>query len=163
MTFQLSPPLLYEVGFEAAVEWLGEEFEEKYALQVQFQDDGKKKSLDEEASVALYQIVRELLVNVAKHAKAKKVRVSVEKVSGKIKINVADDGSGFDSLNGMRRKNKKSGFGLFNIRQRIEYLGGEFLNRIGNRMRNHGHPVTSSEEKRTEMGKYYDNKSSACR
>jgi PAS domain S-box-containing protein len=127
LTFQLSPPLLYEVGFEAAVEWLGEEFEEKYGLQVEFRDDGKKKPLAEEASVALYQIVRELLLNVAKHAKAKSVRISVGKVSGKIKINIADDGSGFDSLNSMRRKNKKSGFGLFNIRQRIEYLGGEFL------------------------------------
>lgn len=127
LTFQLSPPLLYEVGFEAAVEWLGEEFEEKYGLHVEFQDDGKKKPLAEEASVALYQMVRELLLNVAKHAKAKSVRISVGKVSGKIKISIADDGSGFDSLKGMRRKNKKSGFGLFNIRQRIEYLGGEFL------------------------------------
>ncbi len=125
LTFQLSPPLLYEVGFEAAVEWLGEEFEEKYGLQMEFRDDGKKKPLAEEASVALFQMVRELLLNVAKHAKAKKVWISIGKASGKIKINVADDGSGFDCLNGMRRKNKKSGFGLFNIRHRIEYLGGD--------------------------------------
>jgi PAS domain S-box-containing protein len=127
LTFQLSPPLLYEVGFEAAVEWLGEEFEEKYGLHVEFQDDGRKKPLAEESSVALYQMVRELLLNITKHAKAKRVRISVSKVSGKIKISLTDDGSGFDSLNGMLRKNKKSGFGLFNIRQRIEYLGGEFL------------------------------------
>jgi PAS domain S-box-containing protein len=127
LIFQLSPPLLYEVGFEAALEWLGEEFEEKYGFQVEFQDDGRKESLDEEASVALYQMVRELLLNAARHAKAKRVRVSVEKVPNKMKISVSDDGSGFDCLNGMRRKNKRSGFGLFNIRQRIEYLGGEFL------------------------------------
>jgi PAS domain S-box-containing protein len=125
LTFQLSPPLLYEVGFEAAVEWLGEEFEEKYGFQVEFKDDGKTKLINEETSVALYQMVRELLVNVAKHAKAKRVRISVEKVSSKIKISVTDDGSGFDRLNGMRRKDKKRGFGLFNIRQRIEYMGGE--------------------------------------
>ena len=127
LTFQLSPPLLYEVGFEAAVEWLGEELEGKYGFQVEFQDDGRKKLLAEEASVALYQMVRELLLNVAKHANAKRVRISVSKVSGKIKVIVADDGLGFDSLKGMRRKNKKNGFGLFNIRQRIEYLGGELL------------------------------------
>jgi PAS domain S-box-containing protein len=126
LTFQLSPPLLYEVGLEAALEWLGEELEEKYGFQVEFHDDGRKKPLDEEASVALYQMVRELLLNVAKHAKAKMVRISVEQVSDKIKISVADDGSGFDALNGLPRKNKNSGFGLFNIRQRIEYLGGGF-------------------------------------
>jgi PAS domain S-box-containing protein len=125
LTFQLSPPLLYELGFEAAIEWLGEEFEEKYGLYVEFKDDGRTKPLDEETRVALYQMVRELLVNVAKHAKAKKVRISVEKFSDKIKISVVDDGTGFDAMNGMRRKNKKRGFGLFNIRQRIEYMGGE--------------------------------------
>jgi PAS domain S-box-containing protein len=126
LTFQLSPPLLYEVGFEAAIEWIGEEFEGKYGFQVEFKDDGKTKPLHEETSVALYQMVRELLVNIAKHAKAKRVRISVEKVADKIKITVADDGSGFDSPNGMRHKNKKRGFGLFSIRQRIEYMGGEF-------------------------------------
>jgi PAS domain S-box-containing protein len=125
LTFQLSPPLLYEVGLEAAVEWLGEEFEGKYGFRVEFQDDGKKKPLDEEASVALFQMVRELLLNIAKHAKAKKVRVSVGKVSDKIKISVADDGSGFE-LTGLRHKNKGSGFGLFNICHRIEYMGGRF-------------------------------------
>ncbi len=124
LTFQLSPPLLYEVGFEAAVEWLGEEFEEKYGFQVEFQDDGKTKPLNEETGVALYQMVRELLVNIAKHAKAKKVMISIEKVSDKIRVIVADDGSGFDRMNGMRRK--KRGFGHFNIRQRMEYMGGKF-------------------------------------
>jgi signal transduction histidine kinase len=123
LTVQLSPPLLYEVGFEAAVEWLGEEFEEKYGFQVEFQEDGKRKSLDEETGVALYQMVRELLVNVAKHASAKKVGISVEKVSGRIRISVVDDGKGFDVLNGMQRR--KRGFGLFNIRQRIEHMGGK--------------------------------------
>jgi PAS domain S-box-containing protein len=131
LTFQLSPPLLYEVGFEAAVEWLGEEFEEKYGFRVEFQDDGKRKPLDEETGVALFQMVRELLVNVANHAKAKKVGISVEKVSGKIRISVVDNGTGFDAMNGMRRR--KRGFGLFNIRQRIEYMGGslEIESRMG--------------------------------
>jgi signal transduction histidine kinase len=123
LTFQLSPPLLYEVGLEAAVEWLGEEFEEKYGFHLAFQDDGNRNPLDEETEVALYQMVRELLVNVAKHAKAKKVGISIEKVSGRIRINVVDDGMGFDAMNGMRPR--KRGFGLFNIRQRIEYMGGQ--------------------------------------
>jgi signal transduction histidine kinase len=133
LTFQLSPPLLYEVGFEAAVEWLGEEFGEKYDFQVEFQDDGRRKPLDEETGVALYQMVRELLLNVAKHAKAKKTGISVEKVSDKIRISVADDGIGFDAMNGMGRKNRKRGFGLFNIRQRIDHMGGklEMESRLG--------------------------------
>jgi PAS domain S-box-containing protein len=131
LTFQLSPPLLYEVGLEAALEWLGEEFEEKHGFRVAFQDDGKRKPLDEETGIALYQMVRELLVNAAKHAKAKTVGISVERVSGRIRISVVDNGVGFDTVNGMGRR--KRGFGLFNIRQRIEYLGGrlEVESRMG--------------------------------
>jgi len=125
LTFQLSPPLLYEVGFEAAVEWLAEEFEGQHGLQVVFQDDGKRKPLDQEEGVALYQMIRELLVNIVKHAKAKKVRIVVEKMADAVRIIVADDGSGIDGLQDPQLGKRNSGFGLFNIRQRIEYLGGE--------------------------------------
>jgi signal transduction histidine kinase len=88
------------------------------------QDDGRKKPLTEEASVALYQMVRELLLNIAKHANAKKVRISVEKVLDEIRIIVADDGKGIDPSTGLRHVLRNGGFGLFNIRHRIEYLGG---------------------------------------
>ncbi len=134
LTFQLSPPLLYEVGFEAAVEWLCEEFEGKYGFHVEFSDDGLPKPLSEETSVALFQMVRELLINVAKHAEASTVRLSVGTVSDKISIMIADDGVGFEKSDGFWYWSKKSGFGLFNIRQRIEHMGGEFVleSEIGN-------------------------------
>jgi signal transduction histidine kinase len=125
LTFQLSPPLLYEVGFEAAVEWLAEELEERHGLKAEFQDDGKPKPLNQETGVALYQMVRELLVNVVKHAKAKKVRVSIEKARDKIIIGVTDDGTGFEASENLWHGNGKRGFGLFNIRQRLEYMGGK--------------------------------------
>jgi PAS domain S-box-containing protein len=125
LTFQLSPPLLYEVGFEAAVEWLAEEFEDQHGLRVVFQDDGKRKPLDQEEGVALYQMIRELLVNIVKHAKAKKVKIAVEKVADAVRITVADDGTGFDGSQAPRPGKRNGGFGLFNIHQRIEHLGGE--------------------------------------
>lgn len=134
LTFQLSPPLLYEVGFEAAVEWLCEEFEGKYGFHVEFSDDGRPKPLNEETSVALFQMVRELLINVAKHAEANSVKISVGTISNKIIVIIADDGVGFAKSDGFWYWSKKSGFGLFNIRQRIEHMGGEFVieSEIGN-------------------------------
>jgi PAS domain S-box-containing protein len=125
LTFQLSPPLLYEVGFEAAVEWLAEEFEERHGFRVEFQEDGKPKPLGQETGVALYQMVRELLVNVVKHASATKVRVSIEKARGKIIIGVTDDGTGFEASESPWRGSGKRGFGLFNIRHRLEHMGGK--------------------------------------
>jgi len=126
LTFQLSPPLLYEVGLEAALEWLGEEFEEKHGFRVEFQDDGRKKPLDQETGIALYQMVREILVNVVKHAQANKVSLAVERIGDVVRIAVTDDGNGWAGMQDPRLEQKKGGFGLFNIRQRIEYLGGKF-------------------------------------
>ncbi len=124
LTFQLSPPLLYEVGFEAAVEWLAEEFAEKYGFRADFRDDGKAKPLDEEARIALYQMVREFLMNIAKHAGADRVNISVEKALDRIKLSVSDNGKGIDPATSMRDCSRNGGFGLFNIRQRIEHMGG---------------------------------------
>jgi signal transduction histidine kinase len=125
LTFQLSPPLLYEIGFEAAMEWLGEEFALKHGFGVNFFADKATKPVDEETGIALYQMVRELLVNVARHAKAKTVTISVERIDHSIRITVADDGTGFECNTGTPHDKKKRCFGLFNIRQRIEYLGGK--------------------------------------
>jgi len=126
LTFQLSPPLLYEVGFEAAVEWLAEELGERHGFRVDFRDDGKRKPLNEETRVTLYQMVRELLINVVKHADAKRVEVSIERFSEKIRVIVADNGSGIDSGTIQRQLAFSRSFGLFNVRHRTEYLGGKF-------------------------------------
>lgn len=125
LTCQLSPPLLYEVGFEAAVEWLCERFQEEHGLHVEVWSDKAAKPLDEEIKVALFQVVRELLINIAKHAAAGRVEVSVGKADGKLKIIVKDDGAGFDMVKAKAHKDKKCGFGLFNIRQKMAHLGGE--------------------------------------
>lgn len=126
LTLQISPPLLYEIGLEAAVEWLGEQFLEKYDLHVEIRDDGKPKPLDEEIRATLFQVVRELLLNIVKHADTRMALIIFETVSGRIRITIEDAGAGFDSAEVVRRRGKQGGFGLFNVRQRISHLGGEF-------------------------------------
>jgi signal transduction histidine kinase len=67
-----------------------------------------------------------LLVNVIKHAQANKVKVSIRRVNEHIGIDVEDDGKGFDSVQVTSRAAKDTKFGLFSIRERLEYLGGSF-------------------------------------
>ena len=122
--FRISPPILHMVGFEAAVESLCEKYQDDCGINVVFIDDGKKKPLAEELRGTLYTMVRELLLNVAKHAKAKNVVVAVERVEENIEIRVEDDGTGFVPLLVCQPTGKKSCLGLFSIKQRIEYLGG---------------------------------------
>lgn len=125
LTFQISPPLLYEVGLEAAVEWLAEHFEERHGLQIKVAMDSCVPPLGDEVSSTVYHAVRELLVNVVKHAQAKKVAISCRREGNSMQVVVRDDGKGFAAAPAREGREMLSGFGLFNIRQRIQHLGGE--------------------------------------
>jgi two-component system, NarL family, sensor histidine kinase UhpB len=125
LTFQLRPPILADVGLEAALRWLGEEFNENYGLQVQIEDDKKIKPLKYELRSAIFQIVRELLLNVAKHAGTKNAAISIKREKETIIVTVEDNGVGFDVENSSLIKPRSGGFGIFNTRMKIEYLGGE--------------------------------------
>ncbi len=125
LTFDLSSPILYEFGFEEAVaEWLNEQVEGKYGIETEFRDDGLSKPLDDDIRVLLFRNVRELLINVVKHASAKKIKVSIQKVDSRIRICIEDDGVGFDSTKAESLITSKKAFGLFSIRERLENLGG---------------------------------------
>ena len=128
LTFELSNPVLYELGFEAAVEeWMKEQIEEKWGIRCKLKVNGGPFELCNEVSVVLFETVRELLINIVKHAKAKRVDVEIDKTCDRIKILVADDGIGFsvNETSLSSSNNKSGGFGLFSIRERLEYLDGE--------------------------------------
>lgn len=125
LTFEISPPVLYELGFEAAIEWLLRKARKQQRLKTDFQTDGSKTNLDENICVFLFQAVRELLVNVAKHAKAKSVMVSLRRLDDHIQVTVEDDGVGFDANKLEFLQSSPSGFGLFSIRERLSYIGGK--------------------------------------
>jgi PAS domain S-box-containing protein len=125
LTFDLGSPVLHELGFETAVsEWLTDQIQKKLGITVDFEDDGKPKPLDDDVRILLFRDVRELLTNVAKHASAHKVKVSIRKVGSEIHISVEDDGWGFDTKKVAATAVKEGGFGLFSIRERLGQLGG---------------------------------------
>lgn len=124
LTFELSPPVLYELGFESAVKWLIEQFQEQHKILIELVNDEEYKPLVDDIRILLFKSLRELLTNIVKHARARSTKVLLKKEGGNIRIVVEDDGVGFD-ISGFRSKvSKAGGFGLFNIRERLEYLGG---------------------------------------
>ncbi|MFZ3136396.1 MAG: PAS domain S-box protein [Thermodesulfovibrionales bacterium] len=126
LTFQLGTPLLYEEGLESALKWLGYQFQKQLGLIFHFKDDQKPKPLSDETSILLYQAVRELMINVTRHAKARNVKVSMQRDYKNVQIDVEDDGIGFDASHIDSHTSKSSGFGLFTIHERLKYLGGHF-------------------------------------
>jgi PAS domain S-box-containing protein len=124
LTFELSPPVLYELGFEAALEWLTKQARQQHGLSTEFTDDGRKKQLDDDVRILLFQAVRELLVNVVKHSKAKNVAVSTRMLDHDVQVSVEDDGVGFDTSLASSADHSTNGFGLFSIYQRLGHIGG---------------------------------------
>lgn len=149
LTSDISPPILYELGFEAAVEWLGEQIQNQYGILFNFEDDKQPKPLNDEIRIILFQAVRELFINITKHAQARNAKVFVQREGNEIRINVEDDGVGFDISQINSHLGKSGSFGLFNIRERLNYIGGKLKidSKIGNGTRISLQAPLKSEEK----------------
>lgn len=117
---QLAPAVLHELGLLAALEWLGEEIETTFKLKVSVIDDGEPKPLSQEARSILYRAVRELLINVAKHAQTDSAVVECDTVQDRIVIRVSDSGVGYDVATDARPR----GVGLISVRERLSNIGG---------------------------------------
>lgn len=126
LTYELSPPVLYELSFEAALEWLVNQLARRYQLTITLEDDKEPKQFSDELRVFLFHAVREILINVAKHAEARRVSVSLRKNGANVRIVVEDDGVGFKIPVGELAAGFTGGFGLFNVRERLRHFGGDF-------------------------------------
>ncbi len=124
LMFEISSPILYELGLEAALEWLAEKMEKQHSMPCRYRDDGQPKPLDDDIRVLLFQAASELLINVAKHARARRVEISTSRDGGRIQVVVEDDGIGFEPAQISSCWGKDQGFGLFSIRERMKYVGG---------------------------------------
>lgn len=124
LIYELSSPILYDVGFEAAVDWLAEDMSRQHHLAIKVEGDGQADQLDKEMRHFLFRVVRELLFNVIKHAQASQVWIRIQRVNTSLQVIVTDNGVGFQEEKAWYSANVSQGFGLFSIRERITYFGG---------------------------------------
>jgi signal transduction histidine kinase/CheY-like chemotaxis protein len=122
----LSPSLLYEAGLGQALRALAGRMGELHSLAIEVVDDGSPKPLGEDSRVLLFRAVQELLHNVAKHARASRVKVSLKREGGNVLIEVEDDGVGLRASRVGAGDGKGERFGLFSVRERLGHLGGSF-------------------------------------
>ena len=123
MMYELIPRILHERGFLTAAEWLCEQMSARYGLPFQCRDDGAPKPLSENMTIFLFKAVRELLINIGKHAGAGKAEVALRREGDAIVITVSDDGCGFDPEKPPDPDHLEGGFGLYSIRERLDYHG----------------------------------------
>ncbi len=125
LSFELSPPILYELGLDPALEWLGEMFQQRHGFQFHFESEGDKAAVADSMRVLMFQSARELLTNAVKHARATHVHLSSRLDDGTLVVSVKDDGQGFD-LQDQESLINKSSLGLFSLRERMRNIGGQF-------------------------------------
>jgi PAS domain S-box-containing protein len=125
LIFDLSPPVLYELGFVAALEWLTERIQEQFHIPVEFENRLRDPELKNDQQVILFQVVRELLINMGKHSRASKAKIILSHEEPFLKIQVNDDGVGFDASLIFAPREQNGGFGFFSMRERLNYLGGD--------------------------------------
>jgi PAS domain S-box-containing protein len=121
LTAQMSPPVLYELGLPAALDWLGQWMEEKHGLVVHREIASNLDIPDMGLRTFAYHATRELLFNVVKHAEVNEATLELDQYGDEIRLSVQDKGSGFDPV---QKAVIPGSLGLFSIRERLEYLGG---------------------------------------
>jgi PAS domain S-box-containing protein len=125
LSFELRPPVLHEAGLKPAFEWLAGQLRELSGVSIRVTGDGPSATLSEDMRVLLFQSVRELLMNVAKHANARHATVAIRQYAASVAVAVDDDGVGMDDQGLNRLPEPPDGFGLFSIRERLRHIGGE--------------------------------------
>lgn len=120
LTCELSPPRLYELGIDAALEWLVQHYRRQHKLSIAYRGCDTLGDLDEPGRVLLYAAARELLANAVRHARPGNIWVSLGAVGSLAQLRVRDDGCGFDPSPAPDR----SRFGLFAMRERLRTRAG---------------------------------------
>lgn len=123
---ELSPPILYELGFIPALESLIEQVKIEHGIHIKFDNTGDFDRLASDIEVLLYTSTREIIMNIVKHAKSNNAKVAVSEKDGRVRIEVRDYGIGIDKARIGYRKDLSGGFGLFSIQERLKHFGGEF-------------------------------------
>ncbi len=125
LTVELSPPILHQGNMAQVLRWLAEWVAQKHGLKVTVEADEEADPEAQDVRVLIFQAVREMLFNVVKHAKVDEATVRLSRLDGQsVQVVIRDNGRGFDPATTQIGSSKGSGFGLFNIRERLEWLGG---------------------------------------
>lgn len=116
----LRPPMLDDLGLEAAIDWLAKDWSRRVGTAVQFDVQPLPETIDENAKTTVYRFVQEALTNVARHARARRVDIQLRTDGHSVIVTVQDDGQGFpaDVLA------KPGTHGLLGMRERAHLAGG---------------------------------------
>lgn len=133
LIFDLSPPILYDLGLAAALDSLVVHMKKAHGVLIHYTSGPLRSPPGVEAAVVLYRSARELLWNAVKYAQAKQIGLSLSGKDGEILLSVWDDGIGFDTTSVTSYHSDRFGYGLFSVKEQLQTINGnmEILSRPG--------------------------------
>ena len=122
---ELRPTILDDLGLIPALHSFTKSFAESTGIRIHLKVIADVEKLDSPKRTILYRVAQEALANVARHAKASRVDVSILKLSRAICLTIKDDGKSFQVERILHAKKNKR-LGLIGMRERVEMVGGSF-------------------------------------
>jgi signal transduction histidine kinase len=129
LSAQIAPAVLQKLGLQPALAWLAEEMERQFDLRVQLRGQALPEPLPPEVRSIVYRAVRELLINVAKHAGGNAAELDLGCDDGVLRVSVRDHGAGLGAGALSRSAGGDPalrGTGLRSIKERLSHIGGSF-------------------------------------
>lgn len=124
LAVDLVPPVLMAEDLIAILEWLATKTRDLHGLEVEIHASGQHRPYGDQLRILVFQVVRELLFNVVKHAGASKARITVSEHPDRLSLAIEDEGKGFDVSSVVGQRVTPQAFGLSNLRYRLQLIGG---------------------------------------
>jgi signal transduction histidine kinase len=124
LALDLRPSLLDDLGLLPTLQWYLNRYSQRSGIEVSMEFKGLEMRLSDEIETTLYRVIQEALTNIARHAQANKVLLSLERSAATVTARIQDDGRGFDLEDVRGSSGSPSGLGLVGIKDRVSTLGG---------------------------------------
>ena len=121
LAYQFHPSILDDLGLSIALRRLVDDFQTRTGIEARFMGKDIPKHVAKEVVTCLYRVAQEGLANISRHAKAKNVRVELQRVRDGLQLMMSDDGVGFD-MN--RHDGQRGSLGLLSMRERVSLVAG---------------------------------------
>lgn len=122
--YELRPSLLDDLGLVAATRWLLDNKLAATGITVDFKTQGRERRLTPQLETTLFRVIQEAASNIARHAQARNVDISLHFKRNAIRVRVKDDGVGFTVAEAIASKDRPRGLGLLGMKERVGLVNG---------------------------------------
>ncbi len=126
LSLELRPAIIDDLGLAASLRWYLDKFRQRTGIEVKTEIKEVSNELPAECAITLFRICQEALTNIAKHAEAGYVKMSLNQNKRSVVLTIEDNGKGFDTQKALKQAARGKSLGLISMQERAELLGGRF-------------------------------------